>query len=77
MDIGVEYYEYDCGRPCTPDGCPGHVTDNAIAIWVNGVRLVEENYALGNGPTSSEDVQKVTDAIHEIYDACTDKKPSN
>lgn len=38
----IEFYEYECGFPCTPDGCKGHVTDIPISITINGVRLVVE-----------------------------------
>ena len=39
MEIYVDYYEYDCGQPCTPDGCKGHDTDIPIGITIDGIYL--------------------------------------
>ncbi len=40
MEANVTYYEYECGRPCTPNGCCGHETDIPVAIEINGFTFV-------------------------------------
>lgn len=54
MHVEVEYYEYDCGRPCTPSGCPGHPTDIPVAVDVNGFTLELRTYASGDFPHCEE-----------------------
>lgn len=36
MEAYANYYEYDCGRPCTPNGCTGHSTDIPVSMTING-----------------------------------------
>lgn len=40
METHITYYEYECGQPCTPNGCCGHETDIPVAIEINGFTLV-------------------------------------
>jgi len=53
--IDVEYYEYDCGKPCTVDGCMGHETDIPVSITINGVRLVVEGADEGDFPSKNKE----------------------
>lgn len=34
--IEIEYHEYDCGIPCTTDGCIGHETDIPESLVIEG-----------------------------------------
>lgn len=69
-DVTVEYHEYDCGSPCTPSGCPGHVTDMPVGLVVGGVQLTVENASGGDFPTSDADYNKrVRDTVAKVVSA--------
>ncbi len=73
--INVEYHEYDCGSPCTPDGCMGHTTDIPVGIEIDGVWLWVDGYWGGDYPGDGKkiaDVQKVINKLIEL-----DKKAEN
>jgi hypothetical protein len=40
MKASLVYGEYDCGRPCTPNGCPGHESTIPEGIEINGWTFV-------------------------------------
>lgn len=75
----IEYYEYDCGSPCTVDGCLGHTTDQPVGFYLDGIWFFVEGYD-GNFPTGNsrynKQVKKVINKIHgfveqkSICDSC-------
>ena len=54
--FGVIYHEYDCGRPCTVDGCPGHESTQPIGFWVDGITFYVEGAEDGGFPSSYKSV---------------------
>lgn len=40
MEASLVYGEYDCGHPCTPNGCPGHESTIPEGIEINGWTFV-------------------------------------
>jgi len=50
-DFDVETYEYDCWGACTPDGCPGHDTDQAIGFTFKDVQFYVQGAEGGDFPT--------------------------
>ena len=60
----IEYYEYDCGDPCTVDGCPGHVTDVPIGFTFNGIQFYVAGAEGGDFPGSNkEEIKEVQEAF--------------
>jgi len=68
-DFGVaEFYEYDCGSPCTENGCLGHETNVPMSIEFKGVLFHVDGAEGGDFPSSdSEHVQRVIDAVDVMY----------
>jgi hypothetical protein len=70
MNFDVEYYEYDCGWPCTVNGCPGHITDIPVSIIIDGIRFEVEGAEGGDFPGSDiEKVKQVKAVVSELYEA--------
>jgi len=42
--------EYDCGKPCTQDGCPGH-EGHPIGFWLDGISFYVEGAEAGDFPS--------------------------
>lgn len=69
MDICIEYYDYDCGCACTPEGCTGHITDIPIGIIVDGVTFYVEGYETGDLPVTDPDhVDKIKAVVKKLSD---------
>jgi len=67
-DFEVEYYDYDCGSPCTPNGCPGHSTTVPIAFSLGGVTFHVDGAEAGDFPSSSgsNEVNRVVAVVNAI-----------
>lgn len=67
----IEYYEYDCWKPCTPNGCMGHTTDVPVALHFDDVSLYVEGFEQGDFPAGADndEVRKVQNAIGRIINA--------
>jgi len=39
LNIAINYSEFECGHPCTPDGCRGHKSSIPDTITINGFDL--------------------------------------
>ena len=69
----VEYYEYECGSYCSPDGCCGHVTTFPVGFFYKGFMFYVDGYKEGDFPQDNKqenaDYQK---AFHEIIEALED-----
>lgn len=63
----IEYYEYDCGNPCTEDGCMGHSTDVPVSFTINGVRVDVNGYLGGDFPgDNKEEIRMVKEFVEEF-----------
>ena len=61
----VETYEYECGHPCTPDGCMGHSTNIPVSFEVSGVRFVVNGYEGGDFPGRDKDeIDRVIEVVN-------------
>ena len=61
MEIDIEYDEYECGRPCTQDGCVGHSDGIPVALIINNVTF--------NLDTDEKDSKKIVAAVDELFKA--------
>lgn len=68
IDIDIEYYEYDCGRPCTVDGCLGHVTDIPISITIDDVTFCIEDADDNFAGYTKEQFEHVKTVVNKLYD---------
>jgi len=69
MKVDVDYWEYDCGYPCTPNGCPGHITDIPVSIIIDGVTFYVEGYEGGDfPPRDPEKIEKIIKVVDNIID---------
>jgi len=61
MELDVEY---ECSG-CDASGCTGHVTDEPVAIIINGVRFYVDGYYEGNYPSKHRpnEIKEVKDVI--------------
>lgn len=62
-DNALEYLEYDCFYPCTPDGCLGHVTDLPVGFSIAGVDFEVRGYANGDFPSSDAEENNHVEAV--------------
>jgi len=66
----VFYYEYDCWTACTPNGCPGHVSEQPIGFWLDGISFYVEGSEGGDFPSSNKKLNdKVLAVIGKIAEA--------
>lgn len=63
-DFDVEYHEYECGRPCTQDGCPGHTTDMPIGFTFSGATFYVAGAEGGDFPSHDNTINK---AVQEAF----------
>jgi len=78
-DFGVvEVYEYDCGKPCTENGCPGHETDIPMSIEFLGATFHVDGAERGDFPTgaSKEHVRIVGEAVALMGQRLNDRAPA-
>lgn len=61
----VDYYDYECGQPCTPNGCRGHSTDIPISFTVNGITFYVDGVHSGDFP-NKEDIKDVQQVVRSI-----------
>jgi hypothetical protein len=63
--------EYDCGKPCTPDGCPGH-EGHPIGFWLDGISFYVEGAEAGDFPsghaTTNRRVREVLGKLAEALE---------
>jgi len=55
MNVEVNNYEEECGKPCTPNGCCGHDTRIPESITIDGFTLTLEGFINGDWPFLDED----------------------
>lgn len=65
-DFDVEYYDYDCGSPCTPNGCCGHSTDIPLSFTVGGVTFHVDGAQSGDFPDEKENVNRVCAVVKAL-----------
>lgn len=75
-EVEMEYYEYDCGHPCTEDGCPGHITDMPVSITVDGVRLSVDGADAGDFPSDDRAHNQTVREVMEKMAALLNNKVS-
>lgn len=70
----IIYYEYDCWKPCTPNGCCGHVSTQSIGFWLDGISFYVEGAEGGDFPSSNKKRNdKVIEVIEKIAKAFQEK----
>ena len=62
-DFDVEYYDYECGFPCTPNGCCGHGTDIPLSFTVGGVTFSVYGAESGDFPDLKENIERVRTVV--------------
>ncbi len=67
-DFDVEYYDYDCGYPCTPNGCFGHLTDIPVSFSVGGVTFHVDGAEGGDFPDNKTNIELVIAVVKELGD---------
>jgi len=70
----LEYDEYECGLPCTPDGCEGHTNKHASGITVHGVTLWVEGSQEGDYPSKN---QEYNDRVEKVLEDIADRFNQN
>jgi hypothetical protein len=65
-EISVEFYEYDCGSPCTENGCMGHVTDIPVSIEIDNVSFEVSGYWGGDYPREKATIAEVKSVIARL-----------
>lgn len=55
MKAEVIHEEFDCGTPCTPNGCVGH-EGRIVGLEVEGWGFYEEDYVNGDTPQHPDEV---------------------
>lgn len=73
MKISIEYFETDCGSPCTPNGCMGHDTDIPVSITIDGISFDIENSIGGDFPNESSDIDKVKEVVNKLHQLITNE----
>jgi hypothetical protein len=64
--FGVEHDEYDCGRPCTENGCPGHA-GAPVGFWLDGALFYASGYEGGDFPSGSiNENRQVWNAVAKV-----------
>lgn len=80
MEANVTYYEYECGRPCTPNGCPGHTTDIPVAIEINGFTFVlmgdQDDLSFMHDKRQLDLWTRTVNALYDAVTAAPDVKPN-
>jgi hypothetical protein len=61
LRVEIVYYEYECGSPCTVNGCMGH-DGPAVGLVINGEQFVNEDYARGDTIPNPEEVEAAVKA---------------
>lgn len=65
-DFSVEYYDCDCGSPCTPNGCCGHSTGIPMSFTVGGVTFHVDGAQSGDFPDNDENVKRVRAVVKAL-----------
>lgn len=71
--VEVDYYDYDCGSPCTPHGCPGHLTDIPVSITISGVTFHVDGSERGDFPSGAAGVARVQAVVEALVGRLTEK----
>ena len=70
MKFEIEYYEYECGKPCSPSGCTGHVSEQPVGVTINGVTFWVDGYEGGDFPSperrENEEVRRVVLDLEQL-----------
>lgn len=68
LKFDVEYYEYDCWKPCTPNGCMGHITDVPVTIWIDDVAFCVMGSEGGDFPggEDKDGIKRVQRAVEHL-----------
>ena len=77
-EFDVEYYDYDCGKPCTPNGCCGHSTNIPVSFTVGGVTFHVDGAQSGDFPNENENVNRVCAVVKAMgaLISANDKQPN-
>lgn len=67
--FSVEYYDYDCGQACTPNGCCGHTTDIPTAFTVGGITFHVDGAESGDFPDEAVNVNRVCAVVKALESA--------
>jgi hypothetical protein len=68
-EFEVIYPEYDCGRPCTPNGCPGHEGTQPVGFYLDGVSFYVDGYQAGDFPSHDMEINnEVSEVIQTLVD---------
>jgi hypothetical protein len=62
----IEYYEYECGMPCTVNGCCGHTTDLPVGILVDNVMFFVEGFEGGDFPQTKAEAEEVKSVVRRL-----------
>ena len=54
IPVEVEFYEYECGSYCSPNGCPGHMTTFPVGFFYKGFVFYVAGYNEGDFPQDNE-----------------------
>lgn len=70
LKLGINYSEYECGHPCTPDGCRGHQSSIPDTITINGFDLHLDGFdpETDDFPFRSESAVAGTDEFDSGHD---------
>ena len=52
------YEDYDCGSPCTPNGCPGH-EGRPVGLVIDGRLLADDDHVRGDDLHEPERLEAV------------------
>jgi len=64
--VEVEYFEYECGHPCTPNGCMGHTTNIPVGIEIDGVWFYVQGYEGGDYPGDGKMIKAVQRSVAHL-----------
>jgi len=70
LGFEIVYFTYTCTSPCIPSGCPGHTTNDPVAIVVDNVLFLPSGVLNGTPIFGSEEETKsVRRAIERLQNA--------
>jgi len=75
--VCVEYFEYECGHPCTENGCTGHSTDIPVGVEIDGVWFYVQGYEGGDFPGDGKMIKSVQRAVARLKAMETAEKIMN
>ena len=65
-DFEILYQEYDCHGYCTPSGCSGHLSSQAIGFYLDGISFINDHASYGYYSAEKDQGDHMNSVVGEL-----------